>query len=63
MQPTTVNNSNKIIEPEVTTLSAQLMKSEAKANEKPTINNENESENDYYSKGNHNILKHTETKG
>ena len=39
------------------------MKSEAKANEKPTINNENESENDYYSKGKHNILKHTETKG
>ena len=39
------------------------MKSEAKAIEKPTINNENESENDYYSKGNHNILKHTETKG
>ena len=38
------------------------MKPEAKANEKPAINNENESDNDNYSEGNHNILKDTETK-
>ena len=37
------------------------MKPEVKANEKPTINNENESEDYNYSTGNHNILKVTET--
>ena len=37
------------------------MKPEVKANEKPTINNENESEDDNYSTGNHKILKVTET--
>ena len=62
VQPVTVNCSNNIIEPEVTAPLAQLIKWEVKANEKPTINNENESDDDNYSKGNHNILKDTETK-
>ena len=61
MQPITVNDSNNIIEPEVIP-PAQPMKPEAKANEKHTIINENESGDDNYSAGNHNILKETETK-
>ena len=62
VQPITVNDSNNIIVPEVTTPPAQLMKPETKANEKPTINNEYESDDDSYSEGNHSILKDTETK-
>ena len=56
VQPTTVINSN-IIETEVRATPAQLKKPEAKPNEKPTINNENESDGDDYSEGNQNILK------
>ena len=62
MQTTTVNDFNNIIESEVTIPPAQLTKPEVKADEKPTINSENESDDDDYSEGNHNILKNTETK-
>ena len=62
MQSITVNDPNSIIEPEVTTPPAQLMKQETKTNGKPTINNKYESDDDSYSEGNHSILKDTETK-
>ena len=62
MKPITVNHSNSIIEPEVTKPPAQLMKPETKPNEKPTINNEYESDDDSFFEGNHNILKDTENK-
>ena len=62
VKPITVNHSNSIIEPEVTKPPAQLMKPETKPNEKPTINNEYESDDDSFFEGNHNILKDTENK-
>ena len=65
MQPITVNIIEPITTPpaiEVTTAPAQLMTPEAKANEKPTINNEHESDNHNYSEVNHSILKNPETK-
>ena len=52
MEPITVNDSNNIIKPEVTISSAQLMKPEVKANEKPSIGNEHESDDDSYSQEN-----------
>ena len=57
VQRISLNDSKNIIEPEITAPPAQLMKPEAKENEKPTISNEYESDNDNYSEGSHSILK------